>query len=215
MVVVLASLCGLVVGTLGVLFWRQHTGSAFDENVYWSVYKQFVGQRGLLQTMLVPTEPVLLVIVVGLIVMVAVARHRPRLAVLAVAGPLIAVMLSSAVLKPVFGRTINNGSLAFPSGHTTGMVSVLTVLVLAVMTTRSPWHKSVSTLAIVGALVVAAIGAIALVGMKFHYITDTFGGACVAIATVLVVALVIDRIADRRKRLTAARQDPVTTGVAL
>ncbi len=199
---------GLVVAALGLLFSGKRVGSALDENVYWAVYKQFVGERGLLEAMLVPTEPVLLVVVIGLIVMVAIARHRPRLAVLAVAGPLIASLLSSPVLKPLFGRTINDGSLAFPSGHTTGMVSVLTVLVLATVPLRKSWL----ILAIVGALVIAVIGATALVGMKYHYVTDTVGGAGVAIAVVLTTALLIDRVAGRRAQTAVERQQPLASG---
>nr|WP_225955323.1 phosphatase PAP2 family protein [Kibdelosporangium phytohabitans] len=159
--------------------------------------------------MLTPTDPVLLVVVIGLIVMGAVALRRPRLAVLAVAGPVLSAVFSSAVLKPAFGRTINNGSLAFPSGHTATMVAVLTVLVLATFATRT----TVLVLTAAGALIVAVIGATALVGMKYHYITDTVGGACVAIATVLTVALVIDRAAGRRTVKNAARdEEPVTSG---
>ena len=36
--------------------------SSFDQSVYWLVYKQFVGERELLRVMLVPTEPVLLIV---------------------------------------------------------------------------------------------------------------------------------------------------------
>ncbi|WP_168211359.1 phosphatase PAP2 family protein [Actinosynnema sp. ALI-1.44] len=208
LIVVLASVCALVVTTLGLIFAGQRTGTAVDDSVHWAVYRQFVGERGLLQAMLTPTEPVLLVIVIGLIVMVAVARGRPRLAVLAVAAPLLSAVFSSAVLKPAFGRTINNGSLAFPSGHTATMVAVLTVLVIATVTTRT----TVLVLTAVGALVVAVIGATALVGMKYHYVTDTVGGACVAIATVLTVALVIDRVADRRVRKSVPVEQPATSG---
>nr|WP_052477871.1 phosphatase PAP2 family protein [Kibdelosporangium sp. MJ126-NF4]CEL14616.1 putative integral membrane protein [Kibdelosporangium sp. MJ126-NF4] len=208
LVVVLASMCALVVTVLGLLFAGQRTGTAVDDFVHWSVYRQFVGERSLLQAMLTPTEPVLLVIVISLIVMGAVALRRPRLAVLAVAGPLLSAVISSAVLKPAFGRTINNGSLAFPSGHTATMVAVLTVLVLAALRMRA----SMVVLAAVGALVVAVIGATALVGMKYHYVTDTVGGACVAIATVLTVALVIDRVAGRRTREPVPDEEPVVSG---
>lgn len=211
-VTVIAVACALVVAVLGVWFSDQRTGTALDQNVYWAVYKQFVGERGLLRAMLTPTEPVLLVVVILLVVMLAIARNRPRLAVLAVTGPLVSVALTSGVLKPLFGRTINNG-LAFPSGHTAGMVSVLTVLVLAVVAgVRPPWRTSLTSLVIVGALVVTVVGATALVGMKFHYVTDTIGGACMAVATVVAVALAIDWVAAKRKRLTEL---PVQTGVAL
>lgn len=199
-IAVIAAACLLVVVVLGVWFGDQRVGTAFDQDVYWAVYKQFVGERALLRAMLMPTEPVLLLIVIGLIAMLAVARHRPRLAVLAVTGPLLAVSVTSGVLKPMFGRTINNGSLAFPSGHTAGMVSVLTVVVLAVVGgARPPWRASLTVFAIVGALVISVVGATGLIGMKYHYVTDTVGGACMAIATVLGLAFAIDWVANKRK----------------
>jgi membrane-associated phospholipid phosphatase len=93
------------------------------------------------------------------------------------------------------------------------MVAVLTVLVLAVVAgVRPPWRSSLTSLVIVGALVVTVVGATALVGMKFHYVTDTIGGACMAVATVLAVALVIDWAAAKRKRLTEL---PVNRGGAV
>jgi membrane-associated phospholipid phosphatase len=148
--------------------------------------------------------------------MLAVARRRPRLAVLAVAGPLAAVLLNSAVLKPLFGRTINNGSLAFPSGHTAGLVAVLTVLIIAVISgVRPPWRKSVTSLVIVGASVITGVGSTALIGMKYHYVTDTFGGFGVAVATVLGLALAIDQVTLKRARMTALRNETATSGVAL
>jgi membrane-associated phospholipid phosphatase len=215
-VAVMFVLSALIATGLGLLFAGQRVGSSFDQSVYWLVYKQFVGERELLRVMLVPTEPVLLIVLISLVVMLAIARRRPRLAILAVAGPLIAVSLNSVVLKPVFGRTISNGSLAYPSGHTTGLVAVLTVLTLAVVAgVRPPWRKSLTTLVIVGGLVVAVVAATALIGMKYHYVTDTIGGAGTAVATVLAVAFGIDWIAARRQQPTAQRKQPATSGVAL
>jgi membrane-associated phospholipid phosphatase len=215
-VAAIALMCLLVVALMGFLLGGQRVGTSFDQSVYWAVYKQFVGEGGLLRAMLVPTEPVLLIVVVGLIAMVAVARHRPRLAVLAVAGPLVTVTLTSGALKPLIGRTINNGSLAFPSGHTSGLVAVLAVLVIAVASSVSPpWRKSLTTLVIVGATLVSVVGATALIGMKYHYVTDTVGGACMAVGTVLLVAIAIDWVATRRRQIAAERERTATSGVAL
>lgn len=208
-VVLTSAVCALVLLALGLLFHGQRAGSAFDQSVYGEVYKQFVGERELLQAMLVPTEPVLLVILVALFVMLAVARRRPRVAILAVFGPLLAIGLSG-LLKPVFDRTINNSSLlAFPSGHTTSLVAVLTVFTLTVVSSGT--HKSLMALMILGALVVTVIAAIGLIGMKYHYVTDVIGGACLAVASVLVVALAIDWGAARRQRLRKS----LVSGVAL
>lgn len=205
----IAVLSLVVVSGLGVWFAGQHTGTSVDQSVYWAVYKQFVGDRGLLRAMLLPTEPVLLVVVIGLIVMVAVARRRPRLAILAVAGPLVTVTITSSLLKPLFGRTINNGSLAFPSGHTSGLVAVLAVLIVGVAgSTRPPRRKSLTTAVVIFAAVLTVIGATALVGMKYHYVTDTLGGACMGVATVFLVAPAIDWLAGRR----AERKRTATSG---
>jgi membrane-associated phospholipid phosphatase len=204
-VAVVSALCAIAVVTLGLLFDHEKAASALDESVYSMVYKNFVGERSVLQAMLVPTEPVLLVIIMGLVAMAAVARRRPRLAVLAVVGPLVAVGVN-ALLKPAIGRTINNGNLAFPSGHTTGLVAVLTVLVLAVAT-----RKSLASLMIAVGFVITIVAAIALIGMKYHYVTDTIGGACLALATVLAVALSIDWVAGKRRRV----RELTTSGVAL
>jgi membrane-associated phospholipid phosphatase len=198
-----------VLVVLAVVFSHRHEGSPFDQAVYAQVYKSFVGERGWLQAMLVPTDPVLLVIVVALVVMVAVARRRPRVAVLAVTGPLLAIGLNGVLLKPLVGRTINNGNLAYPSGHTTGLVSVLTVLVLATLTSRVP--KSLISLVIVVALLLTTTAATALVGMKYHYVTDTVGGACLAVATVLGVALVVDWATAKRR----SSRETAASGVAL
>lgn len=208
-VVVIVVACAAVVIGLGLLFHHQRDGLPLDHAVYGLVYRNFVGERGLLQTMLVPTEPVLLVIVVALFVMLAVARRRPRIALLAVVGPLLAVGLNAVVFKPLVDRTINNGNLAYPSGHTTGLVAVLTVLVLATVTSRVP--KSLMSLVIVVALAITAVAATALVGLKYHYVTDTVGGACLAVATVLGVALAIDGGAAKRHQLTRT----AASGVAL
>ncbi|GAB3877628.1 hypothetical protein GCM10029964_027030 [Kibdelosporangium lantanae] len=207
-VVIVVACCAVLVG-LGLFFHGQDDGLPVDHAVYGLVYRNFVGERGLLQAMLVPTEPVLLVIVVALFVMLAVARRRPRIALLAVVGPLLAIGLNAVVFKPLVERTINNGNLAYPSGHTTGLVAVLTVLVLATVTSRAP--KSLMALVIVAALIVTVVAAIALVGMKYHYVTDTVGGACLAVATVLGVALAIDAGAAKRGRVTKT----AASGVAL
>jgi undecaprenyl-diphosphatase len=42
-----------------------------------------------------------------------------------------------------------------------------------------------------------------VIGLGFHYTTDTIGGFCVALGAVLGVAMVIDVVADRRLQLPA------------
>jgi undecaprenyl-diphosphatase len=49
----------------------------------------------------------------------------------------------------------------------------------------------------------AAGVAASVIGLGFHYTTDTIGGFCVALGAVLGVAMLIDVVADRRFQLPA------------
>jgi undecaprenyl-diphosphatase len=121
-------------------------------------------------------------------------RGWRRGAVLAVVGPTLAGAITQYLLKPLVDRTIGAG-LAFPSGHTTGAVAI--ALVVVILALRARLHRA-ARIALVVAAVVYAVGIpVALVVGRFHYATDTVGGACVASATVLTVALVVDAVSSR------------------
>jgi membrane-associated phospholipid phosphatase len=115
------------------------------------------------------------VILLGALV-VALYRQRWLLAVLVVVTPVVAVWLSRA-LKELFGRQ-KGGAVAYPSGHTTLMVVVLGMAILAV-----------------GAqlYVVVAAGVWTLLGMlgqavTYHYFTDAVGGLLLGSSLVCVAA---------------------------
>ena len=59
------------------------------------------------------------------------------------------------------------------------------------------------------AVATAIVVAVALVAARYHYATDTVGGAAVAIASVIACALAIDEVADRigRRRALRVRND--------
>lgn len=110
---------------------------------------------------------------------VAVSMYRRLWALvpLIVAFPLIGLAASS-LLKPVFGRMKEQG-LAYPSGHTTVMVIVLGMVILAAGTRRwLVWAAAVfATLGILGQSV------------TYHYFTDGVGAlllgtslVCLAVA---------------------------------
>jgi undecaprenyl-diphosphatase len=64
-------------------------------------------------------------VAVGLVGLAAVAyvARGPRGLALALLGPLLAMITTSLVLKPLIDRT-RSGALAFPSGHTTAIGSM-------------------------------------------------------------------------------------------
>jgi undecaprenyl-diphosphatase len=141
-------------------------------------------------------NPLPVAVALVLLAVAAYAVRGPRGLALALLGPLLAMMTTSLVLKPLIDRT-HGGALAFPSGHTTAVGS----MAVAAGTLLLGWTVVPRVLRWAGAgvlgLIVVAVGA-AMVGRGYHYPTDTLGGAGVALAVVLFVALVVDAVGDRR-----------------
>jgi membrane-associated phospholipid phosphatase len=120
-------------------------------------------------------------------------RYWRGAALVVIAVP-VASALTKILLQPWIHRTLT-GWVSFPSGHATGaFVIAVTFLVLLV---NLPYPR-VPVAARIG-LAAAALGAawlvaVALVALDDHYATDTVGGATVATAVVLLVALGLDRL---------------------
>lgn len=124
------------------------------------------------------------VLVAALVVLAFVWRDRLG-AGLAVAGPVVAEVVTEHVLKPVVHRELPNGTYAFPSGHATGVTAVVVVLLVLVYR-RYGGAWALRALPIV-ALLVGVVG-VALVRLHYHYLTDVVGGVGVGTATVLALA---------------------------
>jgi undecaprenyl-diphosphatase len=122
-------------------------------------------------------------------------RHV-RAALLAVAGVGLTVV-TTTVLKPLVGRHIHGQYLSYPSGH----AALVTALALAIALPTVGRIRAGP--AVLVPLVLAAGGlagatmAWSQVGLGAHYLTDTIGGFCTAVAVVPATAWAIDRAADR------------------
>lgn len=127
--------------------------------------------------------------VLAVVLVVALRRGHRRLAVLAVAGPALG-NTATALLKPAVGRDYA-GSDAFPSGHMTAVVGVALVLLVALLGSGAAHRTRVAAIT-VGAVLVVGSG-LALVAAHYHFATDVLGGAAVATASVLGMALLLDR----------------------
>ncbi|MFC8194262.1 phosphatase PAP2 family protein [Streptomyces sp. NPDC057298] len=122
--------------------------------------------------------------------------RRPRAAVLVVAGPALTVG-TTTLLKSVVGRTIHDGSLSYPSGHT-AFLSAIALAVALIATGRLGLGRAAGTsLVLTAALVAGAAMGWAQVALGAHYPTDTLGGWCTALAVVPATAWLVDRTADR------------------
>jgi undecaprenyl-diphosphatase len=136
-------------------------------------------------------EPVGAALVLATLVIVFLRMGNRRAAVLAVAGTAAAVAVTS-LMKPLVGRTINDGFLSFPSGHTATATSFALVAMLVLV------GRGRTTLLLLVTVLAAAAMAWAQVLLNAHYPTDTVGGFCAALAVVPLVAWAIDRVADRK-----------------
>jgi membrane-associated phospholipid phosphatase len=136
-------------------------------------------------------EPVGAALVLATLVIVFLRLGNRRAAVLVVAGTAAAVAVTS-LMKPLVGRTINDGFLSFPSGHTATATSFALVAMLVLV------GRGRTTMLLLVTLLAAAAMAWAQVLLNAHYPTDTVGGFCAALAVVPPVAWAIDRVADRK-----------------
>ena len=119
-------------------------------------------------------------------------------AVLAATAVPVANGLVEGLLKPLVHRTYL-GNVVYPSGHTAAifaLAATFTVLLLVAPSTAEAGALRVLIPAAAGAAgVVVAIG---LIGLRFHYFTDTVAGAATGIGTVCGLALVLDLPSARR-----------------
>lgn len=152
--------------------------------------------------------PLSVTVITVIVAAVCLLTRRYRGAFLvAIAVP--AAGLAEIGLKPVINRTIA-GYLSFPSGHTMGAFSVATtIVVLLIGPLHPPLSRRVRVLLAVAAMLIACFVSYSLIVLRMHYFTDTVGGATLAIAMVLVIALVIDMVADRSG--PAIRRKPAQT----
>lgn len=199
-VVVVTALVTLV---LGLHYAGQHSAGRIDKALDTRLRYHLRGHLLLLHRIVALADPLTVVVVCALLGVAFFVLRRRRLAALAVLGPATASGTTEFVLKPAFGRRLNDW-LSFPSGHTTVSVAIAIVLVVFFLgPSRPAWSAAARWTASAAAVIGAGAVATALVGSGYHYATDTIGGLCAAVCVVLSVALVIDRTADAAARRRA------------
>jgi undecaprenyl-diphosphatase len=210
-----AAVAGALAAVLAVFVHRAST--TFDDWMFRELYHH-IGTSGALALLELST-PALSMGILGLVVVFAALLRQWNFAVLAAAGPALAVGLAKFVLKPLIGRTFNGEVLrpladpsvalgqfslhgVFPSGHETAVAS--TALVLLIVVCRLPLRGGARSVLIALLAVWTLLAAIGLVRNFWHYATDTIGALCVSVAVIGTAALVIDRAAQRviRRRTT-------------
>jgi undecaprenyl-diphosphatase len=143
------------------------------------------------------------VTVTAAVVFVACLCARWLRGALLMAAAVTAGGLAEYTLKPLFGRTLY-GYLSYPSGHTIGAFTLAVTFAVLLTGPRHPPLPGAARWVLTAVALLAACGvAVAQVARDKHYFTDTVGGAALSIATVLLLALVIDALASRLSTLLA------------
>ncbi|MBV9252673.1 MAG: phosphatase PAP2 family protein [Actinobacteria bacterium] len=126
----------------------------------------------------------------------------------ALVAPLLAVVLTELVAKPLIGRRLSSAghSFAFPSGHVTG-AAALAALIMALAVRE--WGRRAVWLAVPAVLLPLGVSA-GVVRAGFHYPTDALGGIAMGFSAVLAVVVLCSAFEDRRR----TRRLPVTAGVS-
>ncbi|MCX2970923.1 MULTISPECIES: phosphatase PAP2 family protein [Streptomyces] len=192
-----AALAALVVVVLGVAYAGDSEPGGVDAWVWAAVHGVGPPWRYAALAADFLGEPVGAVTLVGAAVTGCLLLRRPRAAVFAVAGTGTAVG-TTTLLKPLVGRTIHEGHLSYPSGHT-AFVTALALVVALLAAGRPGLGRAAGTLLVLAAALVAgAATGWAQVALGAHYPGDVLGGWCTALAVVPATAWLVDRVADRR-----------------
>jgi membrane-associated phospholipid phosphatase len=190
----LLAACVIVVAVLGAVFSGQTRPDGFDNAVDSPFITFFAGHNDLLVRLAYPGTVVPAIVVSVAVAAWCVLAGRLNGVVLALTAVPAATGLDDGLLKHVFDRTYL-GALSYPSGHTTSIVSLTAMLaVLVVVPPQRPGTRLARVLVVAAGCVVSALVASAVIGLRWHYFTDTVAGAAVGIGTVCVLALILDLV---------------------
>jgi len=171
--------------------------SPFDARIMVRIYAWYPDRRAIAHRVAdLGGAAAVFVIVVALVIWLY-TRRRFRAIALAVLGPAVAVVVTEYVLKPTVDRRLL-GYVTYPSGHSTGVFSVATVIAVLLVGENTRSWLAARIASVVVLFAVCVLVAVSLVAAGYHVPTDTVGGAGVAIASVLLLAVLIDAVADRR-----------------
>jgi membrane-associated phospholipid phosphatase len=200
--------CALLVAVLGVLFTHQAKADWFDHTVDSPIITWLGGHPGLMLWLAAPGSLIPAGLLSAAIVVACLLIGRLNGAVLAAAAVPAAVGLVEGLLKPLVHRTYL-GNVVFPSGHATAIFTLAaTVTVLLLIPPQPAKAGALRVLIPAAACMLGGIVTIAVIGLRWHYFTDTVAGAAVGIGTVCGLALILDLPAARRWLARASRQRP-------
>jgi membrane-associated phospholipid phosphatase len=200
---VLLACCAILVAVLGLLFAHQTTASRLDRTIDSPIITLLDGHPGLAAWFASLGSQRPAVVLTVIVVVACLLTGRLNGALLAAAAVPAAVAVNDGLCKPLFHRTYL-GVLSYPSGHTATIFALAaTVTVLVYGPQRSAKVGALRIVIPAAACVLGGVVAAGVIGLQWHYFTDTVGGATVGIGTVCGLALLLDLPAFLRQRSAA------------
>jgi len=204
----LLACCAILVAGLGLLFAHQTQPDWLDRAIDAPFSAWLGGHLGLGLWLITPGTPAPALVLSVAIAVACLLAGRLNGAVLAAAAVPVANGLVEGLLKPLVHRTYL-GNLTYPSGHTTAIFALAaTVTVLLLVPPRPATAGALRILIPAVACAAGVVTAIGLIGLRFHYFTDTVAGAAVGIGTVCGLALLLDLPRIRRLLAWVGRPRP-------
>lgn len=201
---VLLTCCGVVVIVLGVLFHDQTGPDRFDHVVDAPAIDWLGVRPGLAGWLISPGSIWSAVVLSAAIAVACLLAGRINGAVLAAAAVPATVGLNDGLLKPLVDRTYLGG-LSYPSGHTAAVSALAATVTVLLLVPPQPARFTVLRVLIpTVAGVLVAVVAMGVIGLRFHYFTDTMAGAAVGTGTVCGLALALDLVLARWAKAFAA-----------
>ena len=186
---VLLACCTVLLVVLGVLVAHQSRLDGLDQAIDSWVVRSVAGQDGLLRWLAAlatvgPAGGTSLIMVAACLV-----TGRLKGAILATTAVPVASALCDSLAKPLFHR----GDLAYPSGHVTSILALIAMLTVLFVLPPRPFVRGRARLLVPAAGGLAGCGvAVAVIGLRWHFFTDTIGGAALGTGTVCALALLLD-----------------------
>jgi membrane-associated phospholipid phosphatase len=204
----LLACCVILVALLGVVFSHQAKADWFDHAVDAPIITWFDGHPALAVRLAAPGSLIPASVLSAAIVVACLLTGRLNGAVLAAAAVPTAVGLDERLFKPLVHRTYL-GNLVYPSGHTTAMFALATMVTMLLVIPPHPANaRALRVLIPAAACLLGGAVAIAVIGLRWHYFTDTVAGATVGTGTVCGLALILDLPTVRSWLARVSRQPP-------
>lgn len=197
--------CAVTTLVLGVHYADTSEPGRIDRSLDLRIRARLADHHGLLEHLVRLGDPETIVAWSLLLALLCVMLRRWRGAALCLLGPGLAGGLTDYVLKPLIDRQIGFG-LAYPSGHTTGAFAVAICAVVLLLDRNDLYVEVRVLLGLLGIGLAAGVAA-SVIGLGYHYATDTVGGFCVALGVVLGVAVLIDVVAERWLQPSASERN--------